>query len=290
MTKLLKCVSGFLGRIWYQRICHPFRCVNVPAVPAVAPKPHTLSALSPRSSTQSKPRLIATEDPFISRLAPNQWHFPSQMKSRTVLLLSEPTSLPLQPNELHHPVVVMRKSYYWRHRTAPPGQIVFFFRVLLSQFGVIFWGLHYWQIDRVNTAPVLFHRNVQLKPKLFHVSTAGSCSIAVTLYCCWPWRISAYKPGICVKLFCGLSIIKTAFVIASVVVAEILVKSPPCTIKSSDVILWETGLRLLVSATKNELEQPNADVPQLLWLKTLIFRKTHFSCYWTLFRWRTDRK
>lgn len=34
-----------------------------------------------------------------------------------------------------------------------------------------------------------------------------------------------------------LTIINTASVIASVVVSEIAVKSPPCTIKSSDVIL-----------------------------------------------------
>lgn len=46
-------------------------------VPAVALRPHTLSALSPRSSAQSKPHLITPEDPFISRLAPNQWRSPT---------------------------------------------------------------------------------------------------------------------------------------------------------------------------------------------------------------------
>lgn len=87
------------------------------------------------------------------------------------------------------------------------------------------------------------------------------------------------------KRFCGLTIIKTAFVIASVVVARI-VKSPPCTIKRSDVILWETGLQLLVSPTKNEAEKPNAKVDHLFWLKTSIdsplLTKAFLHC-WTTF-------
>lgn len=102
-TKLLKLASGFmkvegpLCNIWYQYSrCVIHSVVWTSRVPAVALKPHTLSALSPRSSTQWKPQLIAMEDPFISLLVPNQWHFPSQIKSRTALLLSEPTLLPLQ--------------------------------------------------------------------------------------------------------------------------------------------------------------------------------------------------
>lgn len=63
--------------------------------------------------------------------------------------------------------------------------------------------------------------------------------------------------------FCGLTNIKTASGVASVVVTEIVVKSPPCNFKSTDVILWETERQSLVSRTKNEVKQPNAEVPIL---------------------------
>ena len=51
--------------------------VRTSRVPAVALRPHTLSALSPRSAAQSKPQVIAPEDPFISRLAANQQRSPA---------------------------------------------------------------------------------------------------------------------------------------------------------------------------------------------------------------------
>lgn len=69
------------------------------------------------------------------------------------------------------------------------------------------------------------------------------------------------------ETFRGFTIIKAAFVVASVVVAEIVVNAPPCSIKSGDVILQETGLQL------PRTNQPNAEVPHLYWLRTSIFAR-----------------
>lgn len=100
----------------------------------------------------------------------------------------------------------------------------------------------------------------------------GSCSFLL-----------AAAEGLCRQIwhlrstFCDLTIIKTASDIASVVVAEIVVKSPPCNFKSTDVILWETERQPLVSHTKNEVEQPNAEVPQHYWRQSLILVLNNFD-------------
>lgn len=57
--------------------------------------------------------------------------FPSQIKSKTVLLLSEPTSLPLQPDGLHHPVVVKENATTGDAELLPLDS---FSAILLSQF------------------------------------------------------------------------------------------------------------------------------------------------------------
>lgn len=52
MTNLLKCVcgfmkvKGFLGNIWYQWICHPFRCVNVSRASGGTETSHSLCSFS----------------------------------------------------------------------------------------------------------------------------------------------------------------------------------------------------------------------------------------------------
>ncbi len=115
ITKLSKSVcgfmkvKGFLGSIWYQRICHPFRCVNVSCASGGTETSHSLC--SPSKIISVEAATYCEGGSFYLQICSEPMTFPlPKSKAGQCFLLSEPTSLPLQPHELHHPVVVRENA------------------------------------------------------------------------------------------------------------------------------------------------------------------------------------
>lgn len=103
----------------------------------------------------------------------------------------------------------------------------------------------------------LFPRSSSSSLKQFHVFTAGSCSIAVTVFCCGPWKVSADEPGTCLKPFAVLLLSKQHLPLLLLWLQKYLLTLRPAGSKAVMSLCEKLGYSSWFLLPR--MSQPNAD-------------------------------